>query len=60
MKAKFRKNGLDCIVLLHPLHNISKSCGVWIKNVEVIKQNISNLSNPRWPTCIHGYHGNGT
>ena len=37
-----------------------KKIGVWIKNVEVLGKNISNLSNSRWPPCIHGYHGNGT
>ena len=59
MKAKIRKRALlHCTATSSTQH--IKNCGVWIKNVEVIKQNISNLSNPRWPTCIHGYHGNGT
>ena len=59
MKAKFRKRALFHSTATSFTQHIKKSWSL-DKNVEVIKQNISNLSNPRWPTCIHGYHGNGT
>ena len=60
MKAKIRKRApLHCTATSSTQH-IKKLWSLDKKNVEVIKQNISNLSNPRWPTCIHGYHGNGT